>query len=165
MITLRAIEPEDLGLLYSIENDPEVWCVGTPSGPYSRYALKQYIAAQPATVFGAGSLRLAICADGRAVGSLDLLDVSPTDRRAEVGIALLAAERGKGYARAALEQLEEYARDILNLRMLFAKVSASANPAARQLFLGCGYVDVATLPAWHYRAGQYEDLLVLQKLI
>ncbi|MBR1712323.1 MAG: GNAT family N-acetyltransferase [Alloprevotella sp.] len=165
MITLRAIEPEDLGLLYSIENDPAMWCVGTPAGPYSRYALKQYIAAQPATAFGTGSLRLAICADGRAVGLLDLLDVSPTDRRAEVGIALLATARGKGYAHSALEQLETYARDVLNLRMLFANVSASANPAARQLFLGCGYTEVATLPAWHYRAGEYEDLLVLQKLI
>ena len=38
-IRLRAIEPEDLDLLYRIENDRELWNVGTTNVPYSRYTL------------------------------------------------------------------------------------------------------------------------------
>ena len=35
-IRLRAIEPEDLDLLYLIENDTRLWNVGTTNVPYSR---------------------------------------------------------------------------------------------------------------------------------
>ena len=44
MITLRAIEPEDLDLLYRIENDVRLWNVGTSNVPYSRYVLHDYVA-------------------------------------------------------------------------------------------------------------------------
>ena len=43
-IKLRAIEPEDLDLLYRIENDVELWNVGTSNVPYSRYLLHDYVA-------------------------------------------------------------------------------------------------------------------------
>lgn len=39
LIHLRAIEPEDLDVLYNIENDTEVWNVSTTNVPYSRYIL------------------------------------------------------------------------------------------------------------------------------
>ena len=43
-VKLRAMEPEDLDLLYSIENDMVLWNVGTTNVPYSRYVLHDYIA-------------------------------------------------------------------------------------------------------------------------
>ena len=43
-IKLRAVEPEDLDLMYLIENDSELWPMGQTSVPFSHYALKQYIA-------------------------------------------------------------------------------------------------------------------------
>ena len=43
-VSLRAIEPEDLDLLYRIENDRNLWNVGTTNVPYSRYTLHDYIA-------------------------------------------------------------------------------------------------------------------------
>lgn len=42
-IRLRALEPEDLGLLYRWENNPELWSLGNTMSPYSRYILKEYI--------------------------------------------------------------------------------------------------------------------------
>ena len=47
LISLRALEPEDLDLLYSIENNRNNWSVSSTTAPYSRYALKQHIAMQP----------------------------------------------------------------------------------------------------------------------
>lgn len=41
---LRAIEPEDLDLMYIIENDPKLTQYSSTTVPLSRYALKQYIA-------------------------------------------------------------------------------------------------------------------------
>ena len=43
-IRLRALEPEDLDLLYKIENDMTLWNVGATNVPYSRYTLHDYIA-------------------------------------------------------------------------------------------------------------------------
>lgn len=43
-IRLRALEPEDLDMLYEIENDRSLWNVGATNVPYSRYTLHDYIA-------------------------------------------------------------------------------------------------------------------------
>ena len=42
-VTLRAIEPEDIDLLYTWENDPEIWEVSHTLVPYSKYILALYI--------------------------------------------------------------------------------------------------------------------------
>ena len=60
MITLRALEPEDLDALYAIENDVECWDVGHTSVPYSRYALHDYIANASADIYADRQVRRAI---------------------------------------------------------------------------------------------------------
>ena len=107
MIYLRAIEPEDLELLYTIENNPELWAVSNNEAPYSRYTLKQYIASQPTPISENYSLRLIACLnDSRtAIGIVDLVNYSPIHQRAEVGIALLQTEQHKGYGKLILEEL------------------------------------------------------------
>ena len=39
-IMLRAAEPEDLDLMYLIENDTALWNYGSANVPYSMYSLK-----------------------------------------------------------------------------------------------------------------------------
>ena len=166
-IKLRAIEPEDLELLYTIENDTDMWDISSAKLNYSRYALKQYIAQQPQEIAVCGEMRLIVTDShtGKAVGIADLTNYSPADRSAEIGITVLKSEREKGYARAAIEELERYAKNYLNIRMLYAHTSADNNPAAKKLFLASGYKDVATLPEWHFFRGKYENLTVFQKKI
>ena len=45
-ITLRALEPEDIELLYSWENDTELWQVSNTLAPFSKYVLTQFIESQ-----------------------------------------------------------------------------------------------------------------------
>lgn len=42
-IKLRAVEPEDLDLLYSWENETTLWIHGNTLAPYSKLVLRQYI--------------------------------------------------------------------------------------------------------------------------
>ena len=42
-ITLRAPEPEDLELMYAMENDTTLWSAGNATLPYSRYTLRAYL--------------------------------------------------------------------------------------------------------------------------
>lgn len=165
-VRLRALEPEDLELLYSMENDGSLWDVTSGKTPYSRFVLKQYIVGQPQDFFQCGELRLVIetIDSHKAVGLIDLTNHSPTDARAEIGIAIRAEARGRGYASAAISALELYARDILRLRMLYALVYSEKNEACRRLFQKADYREIALLPAWNKRQGVYEDVAVFQKI-
>lgn len=163
-VTLRALEPEDLELLYTIENDTDVWDVSSSRINYSKYAIKQYLAGQPQEIAVAGEVRLVITnSDKEAIGLIDLTNYSATNRSAEIGISLLRSERGKGYGKAAIKEIEHYARTHLNMRMLYAHTSADSSSAGKNLFLACKYIPVATLPEWHFCNGKYEDLTIFKK--
>ena len=163
-IYLRALEPEDLELLYTIENAPELWAVNSNLEPDSHFALHKFIAEQPNDIFKTGILRHIICkkSDDKAIGIVDLIDFSPLHNRAEVGIALLQSERNKGFGKATLALIEEYARKKLHIRMLYAYISKRNNPESKNCFLSAGYQQTATLPAWHYNGNEYEDISFFQ---
>ena len=166
-ITLRGIEPEDLELFYKIENDRSLWEIGTCNVPYSRFALKQFLSAQPSDIFTQGELRLAVSLKKnlQTIGLADLANFNPIDGRAEIGIALLKEFRGNGYGSEVLKALERYSKDILRMRQLCAYVSRNNNEQSRRLFSANGYEEVAILPQWHYYKGEYEDLSVFSKIL
>ncbi len=102
-VLLRPLEPEDLELLYTIENDATLWDVCDDTTPYSRYALRQYIANQPQDLHQCRELRLIIVERQTVapIGIVDLVNYSPKNQRAEISIALLRHKRGKGYGEKA----------------------------------------------------------------
>lgn len=167
ILSLRALEPEDLTLLYTIENDPEMWDSSSANGPYSKYALKQYIACS-ATIYESGEQRFVIemsLAEEDAkipIGVIDLTNYAPLDSRAEVGVALLKEYRGKGYGQQALTLIEQYATRWLRMHTLYAQVLVS-NTYSCKLFERMGYINIAKLPSWHYANGKYEDIFIFMK--
>lgn len=78
-VLLRPLEPEDLELLYTIENDATLWDVCDDTTPYSRYALRQYIANQPQDLHQCRELRLIIVErqTSAPIGIVDLVNYSP----------------------------------------------------------------------------------------
>ena len=114
-----------------------------------------------------GQLRLVIeeVSTAKAVGLVDLTDISFLDGRAEVGIALLRAERGKRLGQAALLALAQYAKKKLRLRLLFSQIAVPQNQVSINLFESVEYEQIALLPAWHYCNGVYEDIAVYQKML
>ena len=100
VIRLRALEPEDLELLYRWENDSALWEFSSSLAPFSRYLLKEYIenAAQQ-TIFEARQLRLMMTLkpEQKTIGVLDLFDFDPHNRRAACGILVDRPYQGNGY--------------------------------------------------------------------
>ena len=112
VVTLRALEPEDLDVLYRIENDREVWNVSATNVPYSKYMLHDYIANATGDIYTDKQVRMMIENQRQeVVGILDLVNFDPTHRRAEVGIIIQQPFRRQGYATAALNKVVDYARD------------------------------------------------------
>ena len=166
MVYLRALEPDDLDLLFALENDPDVWGVSDTLAPVSRHALREYLAHAAADFYVVRQLRLVVTAElnGPAVGVVDLFDFDPLHQRAGVGITLLARQRGHGHARQALELLKTHAREVLRLHQLYATVGAG-NRRSLRLFRAAGFRRVGTRRAWLRTAHGWADAVEWQCLL
>ena len=164
-LRLRALEPEDLDMLYRIENDEHLWAIGPTSVPYSRYALHDYVAHQSGDIYQDRQVRLVIeLANGQVAGLVDIVEFDPKNLRAEVGVVVEQPLRRQGIARQALETLHSYALSTLHLRQLYAVV-ASDNEASLSLFRQLGYTDNTQLRDWLYDGRCFRDALLMQKLL
>ena len=164
-VRLRALEPEDLELIYQIENDTTFWRHGASTVPYSRYALRQYLSAAQNDIYADGQVRLVIVNEqDETVGLADLVHFDPRHQRAETGIVILDAHRRQGYASAALVELERYALRVLHLHQLYAVVEEQ-NKAAYRLFCENGFQEQARLKDWLFDGRSYHDSYLLQRFL
>lgn len=164
-ILLRAVEPEDLDLMYQIENDPESWDISNFTVPYSRYMFREYIKSSQYDIFADKQLRLIVVLRGvqKAIGTVDLTDYSPLHKRAEIGIGLQKQYREQGYASQALKLLEDYAFEFLHLHQLIARVEVD-NYHCIRLFQSRDYEQTAQLKDWLYRGNVYKNVIIFQKI-
>ncbi|MBQ8988671.1 MAG: GNAT family N-acetyltransferase [Prevotella sp.] len=163
-VRLRAIEPEDLDLLYRIENDVKLWNVGTTNVPYSRYTLHDYIANAADDIYVDRQVRMMVeNHSGEIVGIVDIVNFDPQNRRAEVGLIILDAFRRQGYGSSVVEAISAYALNILHLHQLFAFVDVT-NKASLSLFLKQGYKQSAVICDWLYDGREYHDAVLMQRV-
>ncbi len=164
-VHLRAIEPEDLDLLYKTENDEGLWQIGTTNVPYSRYTLHDFIANSQDDIYADRQVRLIIENSQRqVVGMADITQFDPRHLRAEVGIVVMAAQRRQGYATEALHALAEYSQHILHLHQLYAVVAAD-NTAALELFRKSHFDREQPLREWLFDGKDFSDAVLLQRFL
>lgn len=164
-ISLRAIEPEDLDMLYDIENDRSLWNVGVTNVPYSRYVLHEYLAETSGDIYTDKQVRLMIeNADREVVGMVDVINFSPSHLRAELGIIVKREHRCRGYAHDALHEVIAYSRDILHLHQLYA-LAAASNTAALRLFETTGFGQKHLLKDWLFDGRTYHDAYLYQMFL
>ena len=166
-VRLRALEPNDVDLLYVWENDMDVWRVSTTIAPISRKALADYIKHSGLDIYQAKQLRLVIEDKGdslTSVGLIDLFNFDPFHRRAEVGLLVARqSDRHRGYATNALMLMEEYALGFLGLHQLYSNV-ASSNAVCLSLFAKLGYTEAGVKRDWRRTAQGWDDEVMLQRV-
>ena len=165
IITLRAIEPEDIELLYSWENDPEIWEVSHTLVPYSKYILALYIKNSDKDIYETKQLRLMIDTnEGKTVGAIDLFDFEPHHSRVGVGLLIHNKEdRSKGYASEALDLLISFCFKKLNIHQLYANIE-SRNKISLGLFEKHGFRICGTKKEWLRTDSGWKDEMMLQLL-
>lgn len=163
-IRLRAIEPEDLDLLYRIENDMKLWNVGASNVPYSRYTLHDYIANAADDIYVDRQVRMMVENQaGEVIGIVDIVNFDPSNCRAEVGMIILDAYRRQGYGSRVVDAIGTYALNILHLHQLFAFID-TRNEACRRLFTAKGYQESAVIKDWLYDGTGYHDAVLMQRV-
>lgn len=164
-VRLRAMEPEDLDMLYAMENDRELWDVGENNVPYSRYVLHDYVANASADIYVDRQVRMVIDdAEGDSIGLVDLVNFNPSHRRAEVSIVVRKDKRQRGYAAAAMRLVIGYALHTLHVRQLYAVVPVN-NVASAALFSSLGFVAASRLSDWLFDGKNYHDAVVMQLIL
>ena len=163
-IILRALEPEDLELLYKWENDDKYWLISNTSSPFSKYTLKRYIENSHKSIYETGQLRFMIelIEDKIAIGTIDIFEFDPFHKRAGIGILIAnEAYRRKGYGFMSLTCLIQYCFETLQLHQLYCNILAT-NKESLELFKKMGFTESGIKKDWVLTAKGYVDELMLQ---
>lgn len=165
---LRALEPQDIDVMYGWENDTDLWRVSGTMAPFSRHSLMRFIEEQQYDIYASRQQRFVIEADvdgeARAVGAIDLFDFDPQNLRAGVGIVISAEYRQAGYAKDALRTLATYVKNVLHMHQLWCSIGAD-NDASIRLFQSIGFVECGCRREWIITADGAIDEILMQKIL
>ncbi|PLX23076.1 MAG: GNAT family N-acetyltransferase [Marinilabiliales bacterium] len=149
---LRAIEPDDVELIYQLENDSSIWQLSNTFTPFSRHVIRQFIENSHQDIFQLKQLRLMIEKTdekkNKIIGTIDLFDFDPIHKRAGIGILIAKSEdRKKGYASDALDTLINYSFYTLQLHQLYCNITED-NTDSLSLFQSKGFQLIGTKRDW-----------------
>jgi len=164
-IHLRALEKSDLTWLYLIENDQSLWKYSNTILPYSFDLLKDYIKNSRRDIFDVKQLRMVISLeDKKGVGLVDLFDFRPEHKRAGIGVIVDKEFHNKGIAKKALQLLEIWAKEKLQLHQLYTYI-AEENLKSINLFKSLGYIEIGLKNDWNFYEGKYNNEYTFQKIL
>lgn len=160
---LRALEPEDLEFLYTIENNESFWEISHTQTPFSKYLLKQYLENAHLDIFEAKQLRLLIeeKSTKRQIGLIDLFEFNPQHKRAGIGILIHPDFQKNGFAFEALSILIDYAFKYLNVHQLYANITAN-NSKSISLFTKHKFKKAGIKKDWILSEGKFKDEILFQ---
>jgi len=167
-IKLRALEPDDIDILYKWENDPDIWHVSNSNVPISRYTLARFIESSHLDIYEVKQMRLLIELNegddkvSRPVGTIELFDFEPYHNRAGVGILIGdKTDRKKGYASQALKEFIQYSFNVLQLHQLYCNINVGNNVSLK-LFKKQGFTVSGIKKDWIKTKGSFTDEYFLQ---
>ena len=165
LIYLRALEPEDLDFIHTIENDESIWELSNTMTPYSKYLIKQYLEHAHKDIFEVKQLRLVISNNKDAsLGLIDIFDFDFKNSRAGVGILVKESKnRQLGYGSEALQLLVNYSFKHLGLHQLYCNISEN-NDASLKLFTSQGFQKIGLKKEWNCVNNVFKNEYFLQLL-
>ena len=163
-LKLRALEPNDLELVYEVENDKSLWIYSNTSSPFSRHSLKKFIENSHLDIIEHKQLRLVITDDKQSYGFIDLYDYDFINRRVGVGIIIFKKYRSKGIGLSSLQLTENYLLEHVPIHQVYANIS-STNKESISLFEKSKYVNVGLKKDWIFYNNKFNDELLFQKIL
>ena len=156
-VLLRPWREDDLPTVADLSTDPYVPLIGTVPSPFTDAEGRAYLRRQHARLAeGTGwSFAIALLDGDRAVGGAGLWPHA--DGTATAGYSVAPADRGHGYATAALRALTAFAWSVGE-----AAVELHIEPdnrASRAVAERVGYVELELPPAHREIGGRRRDLL------
>lgn len=98
-----------------------------------------------------------------AVGFIQVQNIKLLHGTGDFGICLAPTSQGAGHGKAALTLLETYLRNTFNLRKLVLHVLAD-NANALRFYDHAGFVVAGRLTRHFYLNGNYQDVVIMEKM-
>lgn len=163
-VSLRALEPADADLLYTWENNRDLWAVSFTVVPFSKFILEEFVQSAYNDIYTNRQLRLIVLENNNKepIGSIDLFEFDPQHARCGVGIYIHENHRLNGCGTECIELIKDYCFNTLLLKQIFAHVNALNLPSLA-LFEKTGFERSGLKRAWN-RSGlnTFEDVWFLQ---
>lgn len=160
IVTLRAIERDDLGLLQEMLNDPEIEDVVVGwAFPVSKLMQERWF---ENSISDDRNLRFIIeTPDDGAVGMATLTNIDWKNRRATHGIKIANRKnRTKGIGTDTVMAIMRYAFDELQLNRIDGSWFQE-NTASQRLYIKCGWTVEGVNRKCIYKRGEYRDLAIV----
>ena len=162
---LRALEPDDLDILYDTENDKSLWKYSNTSSPFSKHSLKKFIENSHLDIIEHKQVRLVLSdKNNLPFGFIDLFKYDMINKRAGVGVIIFEKYRSKGLGSISLDLIENYVKKYIPIHQLYANIS-SENIESIKLFEKHNYLKVGNKKDWIYYNNKYFDELLYQKIL
>ncbi|MBI2721140.1 MAG: GNAT family N-acetyltransferase [Bacteroidetes bacterium] len=163
-IFLRAMEPSDVELLYTWENDNSLWPVSNTNMPFSKFVLNEFVSTSHQDIYSSKQLRLMVAENvqNKTIGCIDIFEFDPQNARAGIGIYIHKDYREKGFAKESIDLITEYAFKILHLKQIYSHINPN-NEASLKLFTKSGFEKIALKKSWQkVSLNLFEDVWFLQ---
>jgi diamine N-acetyltransferase len=162
-IYLRALEPEDMDFIHTIENDESIWEISSTQTPYSKFLIKQYLEHAHKDIYEVKQLRLVISNySDEPLGMIDIFDFDFKNSRAGLGILIKETkDRNQGIGSEALNLLTIYCFKHLHLHQLYCNISED-NQASINLFSNQGFKRIGLKEDWNLVNGTYKNEYLFQ---
>ena len=162
---LRALEPDDLDILYDTENDKSLWKYSNTSSPFSKHSLKKFIENSHLDIIEHKQVRLVLSDKSNLpFGFIDLFKYDMINKRAGVGIIIFEKYRSRGLGSISLDLIENYVKKYIPIHQLYANISTE-NIESIKLFEKHGYLKVGNKKDWIFYNNKYFDELLYQKIL
>jgi RimJ/RimL family protein N-acetyltransferase len=161
-VVLREWSRADGPALVTLVDDPEIrhWIEILPD-PYTAADAEEYIARAAVDLAAGTAVRLAVMADGRLVGSMDLR--LGHERTAQIGYWVAAAARGRGVASAAARLLSDFGFETLGLWRVELN-AAMANVASCRAAEKAGFEAEGVRRSWRTVNGVPADFALYARV-
>jgi len=162
-LSLRALEPDDINLLYQWENNTSIWHLSNTITPFSRHLLEEYILNSHQDIYTVKQLRLMIVLNKstETIGCIDLFDFDPTNMRAGMAILISEEQRNKKYGSEVLSLMIDYCFNTLHLHQLYCNI-LSNNDASIALFKKVKFSVIGIKKEWIRIQNNWVDEYMLQ---
>jgi diamine N-acetyltransferase len=164
LIKLRQPEDSDLDLLVSMRNDLDLQAMlmSLPRASNTQRVrdwLNNHLG-NPHSVF----FIIAEITTNSPCGYIQITNIDFVHRHGELGICIDSSFQSKGYGKQAIITIEEYLREVFNLRKITLKV-LERNHAAIRLYEILAYQKVGINKEHFYHKRAWHNMVIMEKLL
>jgi RimJ/RimL family protein N-acetyltransferase len=164
-VTLREFRSDDAQLVASVIDDPLIPLITSVPTVQDEAEIQAYLERQPRRASDGWGLSFAVVDDatGRAVGQASLRYADTDDGRASLGYWVAPVHRRKGFARAALSTLADWAENHLHIQRLELYVEPW-NEGSWRTAEAAGFTRDGLMRQWERVGHQRRDMYMYSRI-